>query len=199
MSATPRVDAADLLGLDDDAMIRITLAELAADDAERATAERSRSLDDLIGQYDTAVLAVHEGDSTMVAEVERLEGEIAQRELEQRRAAAARRAEVARVARLERERMERERAEAVAKQVEARQQLDLLQPELERTAREFAKAAGRVMAIGVESANGSGANQSSHVAAVLKTALFDAVDGRPKEWLLSELGGRPSARERGLA
>lgn len=198
MSTIPRVDGADLLGLDDDAVMRITLAELAADDAERAAAVPSVSLDDLIAEYDAAVLGVFEGDSTMVTEVERLEAEIAALELERRRDAARARAEVARVRRQEQERMERERAEAVARQLEARQQLDLLQPELERTAREFAKVAGQVMAVGVESANGTGANQSGHVAAVLKTALFDAVSGRPREWLLSELGGRPSARDRGV-
>lgn len=191
---TPQIT--NVFGLDDDGILAVAFAEVAAEDAERAASAPSASMDDLVDAYDRAVLGVFEGDTTMVTEVERLEGEIAQRELEQRRAVAAKRAEVARVARQERERVAREKAVAEALQAEARAALAEVEGRLEKAAAEFAKVAAEAMALGVQAFTGSHANQAGPVAELLKRAVAAHVAHPQSRWLYTELGGGPAARSR---
>lgn len=187
----PRIDAADIAGLDDAGLIALAVADFAA---EQAGMEPTDELAALTEQYERVTLAVHEGDQSLLPELERLEADIGRLELERRRAAAARRAEVARVARVEAERVARERAEAEAAQAEARAELEALEPTLRASAEAFAGVAGQVMTLGLQASNGPRANLATHVAEALRTALLGMAEpGR--RWLLGELG-RPAARNR---
>ncbi len=196
MSVVPRVDARDVmaLGLEaaawDKSIVRYdgdgTVAEVDALSAARDV-------------FRVAALEASYGNPGSQEALEEAEAHLERLEREARRREAAVVAAREKTLREAREAREVERLAAVEAQQKAQAELDALEPQLRATAKEFAKVAGQVMALGTQAAGGTGANQSRHVAAALKNALFDAVSDRPREWLFNELGGRPSGRDRGVA
>ena len=193
MSATPRIHA------------RLTVDEhgntLLIEEPEPAETPDLDPYEQAVREYKMAALDASYGRDGAKERLEVAEAVLESLERGRRRRQAAEEAALIRSREEAAARREAERAEAERLQLEARQELDLVEPRLEAAAREFGKLAADAMSIGIRAYSGTAANRAGQVAASLKVAVFEAMAGSPgnvREWLMRELGGRPSARERGL-